>query len=44
MSESMESCSFAIMRPSIPPVNASGIVNMTMNGDKRLWNWATMTR
>ena len=27
-----------------PPVNASGIVNMTMNGDLRSWNCATITR
>ncbi len=27
-----------------PPVKASGIVNMTMKGDLRDWNWATMTR
>ena len=25
-----------------PPVNASGIVKITMNGDNRLWNCATM--
>ena len=28
----------------MPPVKASGMVNRTMKGDSRLWNWATMTR
>ena len=41
---SMDSCSRNRIRPIIPPVNASGIVNMTIKGDSRLWNWATMTR
>ena len=27
-----------------PPVNASGIVNIIMNGDLRLWNCATIMR
>ena len=27
-----------------PPVKARGMVNMTMNGDFRDWNWATMIR
>ena len=27
-----------------PPVKASGMVNMTIKGDFRLWNWATITR
>ena len=27
-----------------PPVNASGIVNITMNGDFRDWNCATMIK
>ena len=27
-----------------PPVNARGMVNMTMNGDFKDWNWATMIR
>ena len=31
-------------RASNPPVKASGIVNMTMMGDLKLWNWATMIR
>ena len=30
--------------PMKPPVNASGMVNMMMNGDLRLWNCATMMR
>ena len=29
---------------SRPPVKASGIVNMTMMGLLKLWNWATMIR
>ena len=33
-----------IHRAKKPPVKASGIVNMIMNGDRRLWNWATMMR
>ena len=33
-----------IPRPIIPPVNASGTVNITINGDRRLWNCATMIR
>ena len=27
-----------------PPVKARGMVNMTINGDFRDWNWATITR
>ena len=27
-----------------PPVKASGMVNMTMKGSRRDWNWATMTK
>ena len=27
-----------------PPVKARGMVNMTIKGDKRLWNWATIIR
>ena len=34
----------AISSARKPPVKASGIVNMTMNGDFRLWNWATMMK
>ena len=44
ISEISDSCSPAAIRPSIPPVKASGIVNRTMNGDSRLWNCATMTK
>ena len=33
-----------IRRARKPPVNASGIVNMTINGDLSDWNWATITR
>ena len=29
---------------SKPPVKASGMVNMTMMGDLKDWNWATMIR
>ena len=29
---------------SRPPVKASGMVNMTMMGDLKDWNWATMIR
>ena len=31
-------------RANRPPVNASGIVNMMMNGDRNDWNCATMIR
>ena len=44
MSESMESFSPLTISPIIPPVKASGIVNITMKGERRLWNWATITR
>ena len=27
-----------------PPVKASGMVNITMKGDLKLWNWATIIR
>ena len=27
-----------------PPVKARGMVNMTMSGSRRDWNWATMTK
>ena len=30
--------------PRKPPVKASGMVNMTMKGDFKFWNWATITR
>ena len=33
-----------IARASRPPVKASGMANMTMNGDSRDWNCATMMR
>ncbi len=44
MSEMTESCSPPIIRPIMPPVKASGMVNSTMNGESRLWNCATMTK
>ena len=31
-------------RASRPPVKARGMVNITMKGLIRLWNWATMIR
>ena len=30
--------------PRNPPVNARGTVNMTINGERSDWNWATMIR
>ena len=40
----MESSLPVISSASRPPVKASGMVNMTMNGESRLWNCATMMR
>ena len=42
--EIMVSCWPVSSRPSRPPVKASGMVNRTMKGESRLWNWATITR
>ena len=42
--EIMVSCWPVKSMPSRPPVKASGMVNRTMKGESRLWNWATMTR
>ena len=33
-----------IKSPINPPVKASGMVNIMMNGDFKLWNWATIIR
>ena len=33
-----------ISSASMPPVNASGIVNSTMNGERSDWNCATIIR
>ena len=33
-----------ISSASRPPVKASGMVNMMMNGDFNDWNWATMIK
>ena len=40
----MVSCSPAAHSAANPPVKARGTVAMTMKGDSRLWNWATITR
>ena len=34
----------ASSRARKPPVKARGMVNMTINGERRDWNWATITR
>ena len=42
--ETIDSIVPVICSASKPPVNASGIVNRTMNGESRLWNCATIMR
>ena len=42
--EMMDTSLLKMSRARNPPVKASGMVNITMKGDLKLWNWATIMR